>query len=596
MIELLVTIAVLVVVMSLLAYPIYAAYGYIQKARARSDAQNAGDIALRQLTKDLNNAMLIFDIPPDGSMVTFVPGASDLSGQALTSGGNTTIVRYMQVLDMPWVANGQGAWSLLTPNYPPYSTATAPNTYGYKVNGHYAPFWDQSRTAFSTNPYIVARYELDAGSNTTPPTTWSAVQGYAQDGLFPLDYTANGTPLFPVQNAGGFPLAPSMLQQNFRSQCVAISPLGTAWDVPRFQVTPYAASNESLAIPAYAAGAKNTSLAQSRYPLWVGHNTDLDTLSDTQRTNYYGFPAATLNTQVSAMYPIGAGTNPFGYSIKIFDNSPVLANGQPNPAFGQLVYGSGGQQGFPIFNRHFMDWPPTIADSGYDQWQSTTAIGPWDNAVWNQATIQRQRLEGKVVFAEPTSASSLTVDNSYLPPSGTDTNVLASATLPLPSNWNVLYSPTFITGNTVPGYPANYFTYLASVPEKFTMNGKIYKRVLTVNQLTPSATTGSVTTGTFYLPNAGLYNSSSRVIWFGDAIPASATPYPLAAPLSYRICDLQPTDVVVANYSTNGVLDIAMTISRQDVVGHTPAQQRQDYTARAHIVAMNAIKHARSSQ
>jgi hypothetical protein len=90
-------------------------------------------------------------------------------------------------------------------------------------------------------------------------------------------------------------------------------------------------------------------------------------------------------------------------------------------------------------------------------------------------------------------------------------------------------------------------------------------------------------------PQFGL---KTRAIVFGSDFTGSALSETVNR-TSYTICDLQPTDTVVATYSTLGMLDIGLTLSRQDRSGGRRQHSRQDYTMNLRVEARNAMRRAR---
>lgn len=524
--ELLVTIAILAVVMSLLVFPIFSAWGYIQKAQANVDAQNVGDQVVRRLKSELSTAAYVFELPPDGSMITFVPGNAD--GTVMNSDGTVAMVRYSQVLDFPWEPVQSGAntppWRLLKPNYlqanPSYDSA-------------YTPFWHgvmAGRNAVGTeNPYLITRFE----ESSLP---WDIAQQHATDGSYPMNTWDTGDPH-------------SVLLRKFRNDMVALTPINAAkWDVSRFQVTPLRVVSETLPLPVDTRGQKNPTLVLARYPLWAGHNTDLSVTDN---------PLDPLDE------------NPFGYTIRVFDDS------------GGIVYGknSTGVQ----TNRHFVDWPLDLAAE--DAANATACV--LDRSKLKKADVDRQRLEGKLVFALPVSAKQLTVNDDFTLPDG---SAAAGRGGYLPAPWGGLnpWDQSTLTPSLVyfVSRPRHIIATINAVPETFKLVDKpptelakdefcfLYKEYKQLDQTTAT------------------WQWESRAIAFGADMPTGAVD--IAA--DYTVCDLQPTDVVVGTYSTKGVLDVAVTVSRRDSAGRTPVQRRQDFSANVRIVARNAVKHARSSQ
>lgn len=520
--ELLVTIAILSVVMSLLIFPIFSAWGYIQKAQANVDAQNVGDQVVRRLKSELSTAAYIFELPPDGTMITFVPGNAD--GTVMNSDGTVAIVRYSQVLDFPWEPVQSGAttppWRLLKPNYLHANPA---------YDSSYSPFWHgvmAGRNKVGTeNPYLITRFAESSLS-------WDIAQQYAADGSYPMNTWDTGDPR-------------SVLLRKFRNGMVALTPINAQkWDAPRFQVTPLRVVSETLPMPVDTRGQKNPTLVRARYPLWAGHNTD-------------------LSVDDNPLDP--SDENPFGYTIRVFDES------------GGIVYGnnSAGVQ----TDRHFIDWPLRPVS---EEPNATDCV--LDRNKISKADVDRQRLEGKLVFALPVSAKQLTVNDDFTLPDGSAADGRGGY---LPAPWGAL-NP-WDTSTMTPS-----LVYLVSRPRHISISGKTFRLV---DKLPTDLAADEYcfiykdykqldqTTST--------WQWESRAVAFGSDMPTGTVAITAA---DYTVCDLQPTDVVVGTYSTKGVLDVAVTVSRRDSAGRTPAQRRQDFSANVRIVARNAVKHARSSQ
>ncbi|HEX2950146.1 MAG TPA: type II secretion system protein [Armatimonadota bacterium] len=587
--ELMVTIAILAVVMALLMFPIFSAYGYIQKAQARTEAQRAGDQALQKMKKDLETASYIFEIPPDGRMVAFLQG--DEGGNVIQTDGSVTLVQYEQLLDNPQL-------------------------------GAYYPFWKTKPPTAVTNPYILGRY-AEMGS-------WLTVSTYAADPYYLLAKYQSGS------NA-------ALLKQLYRNKITAISPLGERWDVPSFVVTPFRAVSESLPMLTDAHGTKNPIMVTARYPMWAGRNLDWDTVDDTTARSVLNLPASlsvtdqndilkayllswyithlatvaadasnsttvkvddtakffvgmtvdivrqvsvggvsysaydesagivnvdAANSTVTLTSPVtvSAGaeirsmgmcpwyTNPFGYQIRVFDQN------------GSLCYGVNGRKKFNI-GRHFMDWPP-IDRQDWD-WSDKKKY------LWTKEDIQRQRLEGKLVFAQPATGGTM---------KGVESNFLGTGKyggyLPIPDGWEDI-------------------TYLVFRPRTIRTDAGTFTVVNRPADLSTLSDTQCCFAFDDYRKldwgTDNTWQMKTRAVIFGKD-PCTTPAVDTLVTASYTICDLQPDDVVVGTYSTKGVLDIALTMSRQDSAGSTPAQRRQDYTAKLRFVARNAMQQARSSR
>lgn len=557
--ELLVTIVIFLVVAGLLAFPLLSAFGYIQKAMARHEAQQAASKAASQLAHELSTAMYIYDLPPDGSWVSFLlesnaASATNLIGMPMYSANasatswNTDLVRYGVVPDFPWIAAGASAtaWTLLKPNY--LASSSADNAI---YTNYHQPYYTQAAAGVPPNPFIVTRFQQSISWDNA----WSQAPKYSLNGCYPMDDST----LFP---AG---LTRDLLWRNYRNHMIAITPLGESWDVPRFQVSPLRLTSESLVLQADAWGRTLPTVALARYPLWVGRSRDLDDLSDAELTTLY--PSRTLaqlddllkswtylypTRRVNAAWAAGTPAtppNPYGYQIRVYNTA------------GSLVYGTNYSNTANAYTmntrRHFMDWPPVDRPD----WDWTSAA----TGLWTQNDVARQRMEGKVVFAQP---------------------VIPCASIALAVTDYAKATAT-VTLNIPAGSWESSRTVLVTPPQRITLTkagvDKVFKLV---NK--PVAQLGS---GEFCVVNAGL-----RQIAFGEDLPGNWTVTPAHAHQAlYTISDLQPDDVVVATYSTKAILDLVLTVSRQDRAGKGEFS-RQDYPINLRIEARNAIKRARGNR
>lgn len=554
LLEVLVTVSVLTVVMALLIYPIIAAYGYIKKAQATTEAQGAADRAMQRMSKELSAAAYVFDIPPDGNMVTFIPGTN---GEAIDTSSKLGIIRYARVLDFPFNGSDEANNSPdPRKNGPPWALVLSKDA--QKIHH---PF--SSTKVGMTNPYLIARYDF-----TDPdPVDWAEKDANGQrkalinamDPDYPLSAWDTMLP-------GWRDLPYGTLQQRYRNKLVAITPMGSRWDITRFQVTPLRIVNEPLAMPTLGRGKKNPTVVIAHYPMWAGRNLDIDDLFYSQQNKApktvvddaikANFNLTTLESlplllkQVSPLYPLGS--NPFGYQIRVFDNS------------GAIVYGVSSNGNSMMCQRHFMEWPP-IGRTEFN-WSSPQAF-----TLWSQDDIEQQRRAGTLVFAQPMETDTLSLTTS---------DDLSFTTLDAPQGWD------------------SGITYLldASLPQTISLHQggitKTFRRVATESELRA---------GTYCLPNidTNKYDRLSRIIAFGEPLAGDwsvVTASGAAARLRYSICDLQPTDLVVGTYSTKGILDVALTVERQDTSGSNPQRQRQEYSTTARVTVRNAVQHARGGR
>jgi type II secretory pathway pseudopilin PulG len=601
LIELMVTIGVLALVMTLLAFPIFSAFGYIQKATARADAQRAGHRAMQGLLREVETANYVFDIPVDGSELSLThelsstrPNApSDAEtahglGMALDPGdpasgtaGQVRVERYGLMPAFPWswvsISSTTGYWKPLAPNYQnTIGSATVADIYSYV----YHPFHSAARGAGTNNPYFLAHI-------TSPAEGWASALIFATDGLYPAadapsaPYPLRADRYTALYNDRG---NQGLLQRQLRNDVVAMTPIGSDFDTVRFQATPLRVQSEALVAQGSTGSAALVYLA--RHPLWCGRNQDIDLLLNQASPRAADFLAlyhassATVDTLVrrwAPLYPVrvngatpaalGTTLNPYGYQLRVFD------------ARGKVVYGTYFDTSDPSKSnwrtvpaltstgamRHYMDWPmidrPGLLTDG-------TTSGIVDLATWDADDIAAHRLAGKVIFAQPVAPKELTFD--------TPTTAGTAVTLPIPdaATWD----------------PA--ITYLVAAPQRITLKQGTTTRVFTRSTATDPTALRSTE---FCLLAPGATTAASREIAFGRDMSGTWTvDYGgQASKCLYTIADLQPGDTVVATYSTRAVLDLVLTVSKRDNAGGTPAQSRQDYTIKTRVEARNAVKRAR---
>ena len=613
MTELLIALALFAMVLALVGLPLITAFGYIEKAIAHNEAQNAGRKTLRQLTTELANAEYVFPVPADGSWVTFVPPAganaaiSAISTSFVTgSATNISLVRYAQVLDYPWAGS-----LLLQPNY----ANTAPSGVFPCYDNYHSSFYANSGPGMTItlNPYILARFSQTMSwasatndSYFTPlanyPVPWAAAMNISVDGSYPMD-TPTYTSVATVPNSA------SVLKRFFRNDMVAASPLGAQWDVPRFQVTPLRVATESLTMQVDGSGNPHPTLVTARYPLWAGCNADIYQAAQLPIASIYHSTIADITDPSGAirmnnanpLYPLWdvldaklpRGNNPFGYQIEVVDNT------------GHLVCGLLSSTN-PIYNRHYMDWPPIDRPDFI-----TNGVFDPAKVLWTTADIAAQRSKGQVVFEQPMSTASVTVGTDPIFTYAGNPNF--AAFLPIPGgswfpggNWvdasaYCVQLPRKIIANVngtpctfkfVDKNPANLYHDECCCPFQLPGIGDFRRNAYMLSwnsPLTPPTPPPSQPS----LPSGSYSYRYARYVVFGSDMSSVPTGSTIATnPLNYTICDLQPTDTVVATYSTLGVLDVGFTLSRQDRSGGDPAQSRQDATFNSHIEVRNALRRA----
>ena len=555
--ELLIAMGIFAMVIALIGLPLLAAFGYLQKAAAQRDVQNAARKAVQQMAAEIGNAEYVFPLPADGSFVGFLLPQTNTTASGFNenlfanSATSVSYVRYAQMLDFPW--DGP---TLLQPNYA--NTAT---TYA----SLHTAFYSTDAAYITPNPYIVGRYATTSA--------WATVLPISQDGSFPMDTYPAATP--------------PTLKRQVHNDLVAITPYGEAWDAPYFQVAPLHVASEGLTMLVDGRGVANPQQVSARYPLWAGRNSDLDlivtqpALSASSAFNIADFPSLSAFTGTyTPLYQPYYNTygyqnsNPYGYQLWVYDHLGGVQYG---------VYYDTTNTPYFMHNRHYMEWPPidradgTIDPANPNNFISVTGGG----VLWTKTDIDAQRSRGKVVFAQPYSAYGQSLQ--FASAVATTFSDAYQATLPIPAGWSA------------------YSTYLVAPPHQLQLAG--ISRPLTFVNTSP----GALGDYQYCWLNKGNYTNTSRTLLFRCPEIAAGFPYTIlhtpnlnnisasvyANSPVYTICDLQPDDMVVASYCTNGVLDISLTVSRQDRAGGTVADSRQDGSFNARIEVRNALQRAR---
>lgn len=592
MTELVVAISIFVLVIALLGYPLFSAFSYIQKAIAQSEAQSSGNRTITQLTKELATADEIEEIPPTADMVNLLfaqGGDGNESGSIFGTAGDTStatntmvrFVRYARMPDFPWAytpaanwTQPQPGWALLHPDYDQGTKdGQLPSPVDeYRYGYHHSAFYTQNDNGQPFNPYVLTRYE-ESGMSLSKALGTANIPGVASDSSYPMnEYPYQIDETAPVSSEQLIDLDKGyrgVLLSKYRNDMVSTTPYGADWDVSRFQVKPMRVVKETLVRPGSAVC---TSLF-AKYPLWSGRSMDLDKLdANSPPTLQTMYPLDTSVDQAiqrlvgivgdPGAYPLfqlgPSNANPFGFQIQVFRSD------------GNLEYGFDSVGNFN-HNRHFMDWPPIdrsdlILNNGF----TTTAV------TWSVMDIKAQRNQGKLVFEQPYDAANDAVQSPQALPVDSTTGYYY---LPIPQNWD-----------------AN-LTYRVQAPRSITIGDKTYRLVdkdpsaLKSYEFCFAFNISGLVKQKYGVPaNTGLSNwgQLSREIILGSP-PGTLT----INNAVYTMCDLQPTDTVIATYCTRGMLDVGFTLSRKDHSGATAESSRQDYAVNLRIEARNAMHRAR---
>jgi len=243
LIEILVTLFLIVVMLALVGYPVLTGMAYMEKGVARADALSAARLALDAMTRELAEAMYVFDPPADGGFVAFLPTVSSSQGAAPIE-PQAAAVRYWRALRDPRSA--------------------------------YAPFYQPD--ADPVNPYYLARTEIpdptrrddpwnDSGEALPRAAFWYA-DGYSYNGTWPT-----AQPGYPwLEAVSLYPVPPDSNQQQRRrwygERAVGLTPDDWDYDVPVASFSPEPVTEEAL-LPAVGGFPRDYSRYRARYPLWV---------------------------------------------------------------------------------------------------------------------------------------------------------------------------------------------------------------------------------------------------------------------------------------------------------------------------------------
>jgi hypothetical protein len=592
--EILITIAVLTLVIALLGYPIFSAFGYIQKALAKTEAQRTVRQGIGQLAKDLGEASYIYPLPPDGSWVTLLPEMAEKSAQSygmpMDFGGKTRLIRYAQLLNFPWVWVGS-EWQLLRPNYQVSSTyaefyVPQPDYEPPTIFAdYYMPFHQDGADQSALNPYQVVRYET--GEFTLDQVWGSAAVETALNGSFPLNNSTVIQDSWLTAHRHR-----NVLMRRLRNEFISITPYGDDYDVPHFQVTPLRQVAEAMRPVRDRYGRTLAFLA--RYPLWAGRALDFDlqrrqnpadpasplvyVWEDAGHAATYQMPLADIQTYLERMAPLyPRRQNPYGYQLRVFDEAGNYVYGLKNEANTAATF---------VMDRHVLDWPVVgrpelVTDPIYG---GATAL---------MAEILRHRAEGKVVCAQPMALGSTLTLTDFDPdeaPDDTDEVAFFQATLPIPPVWRT--DRIFRNAQGFDEDISEGITYLVTPPRVIALKSGATSIIFRQVERPPAR----MEHGQFRVLTPGSFTADSRQVLFAvkKSLSLAAGDWDVQEPRAlYTISDVQATDSLVATYSTQAVLDLVLTVSRRDRAGRTPQETRQDATVKLRVEARNAIKRAR---
>jgi type II secretory pathway pseudopilin PulG len=243
LIEILVTIFLIVLLMFLIAYPILTGFAFMEKGVARADAQSAARLAMDAMTRELAEAMYVFDPPLGGMFVAFLPARSSADKVAPIE-PEAVAIRYWRALRDPFHA--------------------------------YRPFYQVSSNP--VNPYYLARSEIedparrDDDWNDSAGALTRAAFWYPDGHSYGGQAWATSQPGYPwleaVRQYGAGPPPPEDAYDLYRQLAVGLTPNNADYDIPSAGFSPARISDETL-VPWTSAFPRDYSRYRARYPLWA---------------------------------------------------------------------------------------------------------------------------------------------------------------------------------------------------------------------------------------------------------------------------------------------------------------------------------------
>ena len=545
LIEVLIAIGLMIILLSLVFLPILSAYGFVQKVRDISEVRNNTDRVITDIKKTFESASAVNGIAPDGTIITLLISSDN-------SNSSPTLVRYMRSLNNPFYLDPDtGMNRYAVPNF--YPTVSNER----KFSNIYAPF----STSFGrANPYILGKSIVENGGELKrdPDLSfegkllpfWEIYYPIVRNPAWPL---SSIIALTAAEEASGYVYPPEFVRSEYGTHLISMYPANIRYDVEVCTFTPLRVLNERMKMAETGTNGVVPTYATARYGGWIGanktlddilHEVDRDYLYDTFLEGYYQSDSSVTNaeeavTKYSEDYYRGKfyrlGSNPFGYDVKIFDLR------------GDLVYGLNSSGEF-ISRRHIMDWPkrPLIGDNaGYVD---------GDSNFWQFKDVAAQRERGIVTFAQHVKLDEilLAYDGTY-------------GYLELPDSWKWI-----IGANTYAPYEETYMAAL--VNNKIVLKDNSDNNVEFVRVNRSSDLNEKLDVGQFYVPSIGEFNYESRKIIFNRPLqdfditvpdnPSDRVPIAFVNPLSAVICDVQPGDRIIANYSTAAVINLHLKVTR----------------------------------
>jgi prepilin-type N-terminal cleavage/methylation domain-containing protein len=584
LIEMLVTIGLIVLLLMLVGYPILTGFAYMAKGTARADAQSAARLGVDAMTRELAEAMYVFDPPPGGMFIAFLPTRGGLNRAAPIT-PEAYAIRYWRALRDPAAAylpfygipiasavrsggtvtittNAHhgfvaGQWLVISGVTPSsfnggFQVTTVPSptsfTYGQSGSAESGGGGTAMPQAADVNPFYLARSQIDDPNTDQDPWNDSGEALKRAVFWYPDSYQYPSGETWPTSQMGypwleavrlypGSPI-PRSAYDYYRERAVGLTPDNVDYDVPAAGFSPARITEEAL-VPWTSAFPRDYSRYRARYGSWAGFgqwNPDTGQFTSMAQTTikvYSGDPRVlTYYTYVNgatghvwvhrAADPDNPdpSTDPAIYDTAAYPQRDVDDPNQAEFAFG-IMYDRG---------EVWFDFPTEDV---------VTSAGPSQNR-YTLPTVQA--CPGAVVVAGSTTLRVRGPGEPYTDDNG---NGQYDAGEP--------YTDVNGNGKWDPGPVANYELY----DKTPLVEGDI--------GLSQYAVDGN---DVVFKPNNGPTA--------GDEIH-----------VRYRYRNNPEGQLVVATYATKSIINIALTVSKRDIAARSLGAARQDVTLVAKVKIQN---------
>ena len=512
--------------MALVGYPLLTGFAYVEKGVARGDAQSAARLAMDAMARELAEAMYVFDPPVGDGFIAFLPARS---------------------------------WS------PAPADQKAPIEPGAKAVRYWCALRDPAKPYAPFYGFPIASSVRSSGTGTVTITT------YVHHGFNPgQSVTIDG--VTPASLDGGFVIAtvPSLTSFTY-NQPGADESGGGGSVLPPPAINPYYLARTEISDPAKRDDPWNNSgealtratywtwpTSQPGYP-WLAAPGDYDAYRGlavglTPNSADYNVQASFSPARVTeeALLP-WTGAFPRDYSryraryplwVAFAQWNPAAANpAQPFAPIGRIKVYTGSPR--TLTYQTVVDattgkvWVTRVSDGGhlYD----ISAYPQRQVSDSNQAEfafgIDYDR--GEVLFDFPPQATPTATTDDRTPPRYS----LTTATD---------FVPTLMAGGVV--VPGSTSVWITSADGAST-----YYRL--------SNDPANVGSGQYAIDGA-----TNEVVFSSTTPPAAG----LKIHIRYRYRNNPDNQLVVATYATKAIINIALTVSKRDIAGRTPAGQRQE--------------------